>query len=160
MDKLFRSKKGDEADNLVFGQKFWFYFFSLVLIGVLIFAFVGITNAYIQSFVPVSEDLQTDLLIARVTNMCFVYEEPQTQIKRANILDESKLTQQKLEHCFTSMGLQPNIRIEVKLMEGETYTEIVNLRLGEGAIDTTHHRYTLLHTQNGELLPALLYVTV
>ena len=131
-----------------------FNFTKILIISlVLIFALIAVTISYIESLAPIPANLEEDLIIARLTNVCLASNYENSDLLQQNILDLNKLTEENLNNCFTG-----NVAFTVRV---SSIDESINKITAAGSRATvkTFARYTLIKTPEGNI-PGIIRVSV
>lgn len=158
MKKLFANKRGeDDASAHVIGRKIFYYIFLLIIIGIVLTSFFVYVNKALNARVAISDGAHADFIIARVVNVCFAAQDPNTGELLPNILDYGKINSQNLESCFVS-PYPPRITVFIKPLEDKAFP-IVTAKIQQGGTsDYQYTRYTVVN-YNGRHIPAQLYLT-
>lgn len=122
---------------------------SLVLFLIFIIAVLG----YIDSLAPIPVDLEEDLVIARLTNVCLAATYPGTDTMQQNIIDVDKVTKESLDSCFVD-----DFGLTVRLTSND---DKINLYTSVGSTATNQYfvRYVLIKTPDG-IIPGVLKVSL
>ena len=143
--KMWDSRKGqagssEASDDLsddstfVVTSKVNYYFVVLVLVVLAFVAFLLISNNYVNALVSVPKNVRNDLLIARVTNVCFTPEEIPFGYSRQNIIDVEQFTEQNLLSCFSD-NPTPRMSLTLSAIDSSLFstTEVFT---GKGGMST------------------------
>lgn len=153
MNKLFRSKKGNEA--YVITQKTYFYMILMVIIFATFFTTIYFVNKNYSTRITIEDSIKADFALARVTNVCFAYVNPQTSQVEQNVLDHRKLTNENLRNCFISEKEDAFEISIVPIIKGDFQRK--DLKIGNSHISRKGFtRYTLVKLDNGEIKPGLI----
>jgi len=110
--RLFTTKKAQEVTT----SKAFYWLIGLLVAVALAYAMWGFGANFVATLTQTPELVAQDLIIARLLNTCFSYEEQitptQTRI-RPSILDTSKITNQRIAECFVGEDILPSIAVDV-----------------------------------------------
>jgi len=74
----------------------------ILILATLILLFYA--SKFINSKAPIPTDLESDLQIARLTNVCLAITHDPFDIKDQQMIYENSLTKEKVNNCFTKLG--------------------------------------------------------
>ena len=143
------NKKGD-GDTYVLTSKWWYYIIVLFIFMVSLVLFLGKGVAFVQSRAPVADFLPTDIAAAKLFNVCLAYEEDGKVLQ--GILDEKKLTKERLEECGVG-----HLALTITSID-EDFAPIV---IDNSQITASHMivRYVLLEKE-GKRYPAIAEINI
>lgn len=156
MKKLLKNKRGDDHEGFLSTNKFFFYMVWVIFIGFVISAFVILVVRGMDSKTEIHNSIDADFSLARATNVCFAYEDPQTKNIRQNIIDFNKFNDQNLESCFKSEYPQ-SFEIILKPVNEEDFIR-KSIKMGNPyTSDIAYARYTLVALNDEEIKPGMIY---
>lgn len=165
--KFWKSTKGqggsaDVEDDIsdestfVVSSKVHYYFFIIIIIILGFIAFLLISQNYVDSLVSPPQNIEDDLVLARITNVCFSPTHPVTGYAQQGVIDVEQFTQTTLEECFS--GEQPpRLTVELQSFDGKNF-QTEQLFTSKGGL-TQHKRNILIKAPGYDSLqPGWLYV--
>ncbi len=154
--KLFTNKKGD-ADTAILTGKIYFFIIGLfiILLVASIYFFAAIKHG--ESYVPISDNLKQQLVVERLTNICFVKGNISTPSYHQDIIEIDTFEKQYVEDCFQGKNL-PQINIYLESLDNNFTTK--ELKLYQGKLKHEQTRYVLVRNLQGDLHPAFLKVDI
>jgi len=159
---LLRNKKGqasssgeDDGQTYVVSSKVYYFAIMLVILVLALTAFVLISRGYMSSLVAVPNVLVHDLVIARVTNVCFVANDTNTNQKIQNTIDLNSFTDEQLENCFVGKS---SPRVVLKLRSLDDSFDYVEVFSSKGGLSQVDERYLLVKTNDGKFHPGILRI--
>jgi hypothetical protein len=110
--RLFTTKKAQEITT----SKAFYWLVGLLVAVALAYTLWGFGANFVATLTQTPEIVSQDLLIARLLNTCFSYEEQitptQTKI-RPSVLDMSKITNDRIAECFVGEAILPSVVVDV-----------------------------------------------
>ncbi|MGM5481003.1 MAG: hypothetical protein ACQESE_01185 [Nanobdellota archaeon] len=162
MKQLFQSRKGSDGDAYVSQEKpFKFIAFIVIITGVLI-VFLAYGSNFMDAVAHVDENLEAEIMIERMQNVCFAARDPYTLQPQENILEYRKINRKTLQRCFSSDNI-PTMIISIDLLDEHTKQEInfnpSYMKIGSGSTERDYVRYTVIKI-DGESYPGELRVKI
>ncbi|MBN1175297.1 hypothetical protein JXA48_01500 [Candidatus Woesearchaeota archaeon] len=158
MKKLLKNKRGDDHEGFLSTNKFFFYVIWVLFVGALITAFVILVVRNMDSKTEVHDSIDADFKLARATNICFAYEDPQTNMIKQNVIDLRKVTNENLDACFKSNYPQA-FTITVKpVIEGD-FPKTTALIGNPFVSKIAYARYVIVAKDDGTMKPGMIYFT-
>lgn len=156
MKKLFKNKRGDDHEGFLSTNKFFFYVIWILFIGFVMAAFVILVVRNMDSKTEVRDSIDADFSLARVTNVCFSYEDPQTDMIRQNVIDLLKVNDENLESCFQSNYPQA-FEIVVKPINERDFPK-TSAKIGNPFVsEVAYARYALVAVNEDTIKPGMIY---
>lgn len=162
MRQLLKNKKGSEGDAYVASEKIFKYIVLIVLFAGTLITFLAFGSEFMDSLAHVDTNLEAELMIKRMQNVCFAVEDEHTGLLRENVIDHKSFNRTTLEDCFTSettpgmvLSLQP---LEYSV-EHETDFPTKFMKTGTGENIKNYDNYVLVK-YDGEIYPGELHVKI
>lgn len=152
MTVTFKGKKGQTDSSTIIGKQ-PFIIIGLFVIVVVAIIFAALTLKYKEAYVPLSEDLQRELLIQRLTNVCFISGTPLGQGAHHSIIDASKFNRAAIDECFQTPH-PPWMIVELEAVDG--FMNFQRIVLYQGVTKYEETRYVLIRDAQGVLHPGFL----
>ena len=156
MRSMMDDRKGDAHEGFLSTNKFFMYIIWTVFVGLLIVVFIMLVVRNYDSKTAIDESIDADFILARVTNTCFAYEDPQTGQIRQNFIDIKKVTDTNLQSCFNSQYPQ-SFEIAIKPINEKDFTKKTAKIGSTFTSQKAFARYTLVALENGEIKPGMIY---
>lgn len=154
--RLFNNKKGD-ADAAILSGKVYFFIVALFIILVVASVYFFITVKYGESYAPISDSLKQQLVVERLTNICFATKNITDPSYHQDILDFNKFSKQTVEDCFQAK-YAPSIVVSLKVIDGTmTFQDLI---FYQGKLEHKHTRYVLVQDAQGDLHAGFLTVKI
>jgi hypothetical protein len=119
---MLSNKKGE-------GLHIGFMILYIIMFGIILivmgFVLLIITNRYINGFLAYDPDLPTNIYAYRAINTCLAYQDSSTERYYPGIIDFAKYNQQTLDNCYTNTDVR-SFNIQLKdLQKPEDYPAIL-----------------------------------
>lgn len=116
-ERFFRSKKAQETEIPLIGQKLVFFAFGIFVIGLLAVGFIMTTSSYVYKTTVMPKGLQRDLYITRFLSspLCFAYQDQETRRVYPSYVDVSKFSGQQLASCLGFPAGKNDLCYELRL---------------------------------------------
>lgn len=152
----------DNGSNFVVSSKIFHFAFILVLVILAFVAFVLISQNYIDSLAAVPPILDRELMMARMTNICFSPEDPITGYRMQNVIELSEFNKPNFLQCFSDTNL-PKMNAKLESISGEYYTnppfEKTQITTTNDNLDFWMEHYVLVY-HNGKYYPSHLRIDI
>ena len=154
--KLFTNKKGD-ADAAILSGKIYFFIIGLFIILVVASVYFFTTVKYSESYVPISDTLKQQLVVERLSNVCFATKNISDPSYHQDVISFNKFSKQSVEDCFQAK-YPPSMIVSLTVFD-KTLT-VNDLIFYQGKLEHKHIRYVLVQDAQGKLHPGLLTVKI
>ena len=136
---FFRTKKGQSGSGFDASSSAFYWFVVLIPIVLVMVFFILLFGGYVDSLSPIPENLEQDIIIARLTNTCFAKQNINGFLE-ANIIDIHKVNQTVLDACFSSKP-QPQFSMRLRYTYFDnSKSDVISLVMGGGeSIIRTHY---------------------
>ncbi|MFP4118447.1 MAG: hypothetical protein ACLFTH_00140 [Candidatus Woesearchaeota archaeon] len=162
MNTLFNNKKGSDGDTYVAQEKPFKFIIFIILIGAVLIAFLTFGINYMDSLAYVDQEMEAELMIQRMQNVCFAYKNPDTGVYSENTIDYTKFNRTMLDKCFQDNNTPAMIITLRPLMEEPQHKDDFKPRMmktGAGSTAKEYVKYTIVRTED-EVYPAELRVKI
>lgn len=150
-DKQGKMDETDSGDTSTAVGMIFHYMKIILFVGLIFVLFIIPAMRVLDSKVVLPEQLEGDLVMARLTNICFATEHDIFTEKKQGIIDINKVNKQTIENCFLE-ELELNIQ-EIRFFWKDSKAEELVFTLQEGKINEIQSTYIILQDKNGKLHP-------
>lgn len=160
MRQLFNNKKGSDAEAFVAAEKPFKHIAFIIIISGVMIAFLVYGTNYMDAAAHVDENMEAELIMQRLQNVCFASTDPATGKTMENVIDYNKVNRDVMDSCFSG-GSVPPMLIMLKPLDVPGHNDFNQkvIKHGKGKTEQEYVRYSLVK-KGGNTYPAELHVKV